>query len=80
MKMCHNNDAQSVSVIYIASNNTSEGMKSKGSTVVEISAFSLLTLRQGRVKNDFIRNGPQHFFNASCTAHKWHKLRTKGMK
>ena len=60
MKTCHNNDAQSVSVVYIASNNIPEGMKSKGSTV-EISAFSLLTLRQGRVKNDFIRNGPQHF-------------------
>ena len=63
MKTCHNNDAQSVPVICIASNNISEGMKSKDSTVVtvEISAFSLLTLRQGRVKNDIIRNGPQHF-------------------
>ena len=58
MKTCHNNDAQSASVIYIAINNISEGMKSKGSTVGEISVFSLLTLRQGRVKDDFIRNGP----------------------
>ena len=78
MKTCHNNDVQSVSVIFIASNNIPEGMKSKGSTVVEISAFSLLTLRQGRVKNDFIENGLQYYF--FCIRHRAQMTQTENKR
>ena len=53
-------------------------MKSKGSTAVEILAFSLLTLRQGRVKNDFIENGLQYYF--FCIRHRAQMTRTQNKR
>ena len=53
-------------------------MKSKGSTAVEILAFSLLTLRQGRVKNDFIENRLQYYF--FCIRHRAQMTQTQNKR